>query len=128
MILKPETGREKCARKWSRGNRSGARASYGRGLGSRIPTLYKQERACCPPHAASDETQEFTVQPMLLEHTSKCPILVVIEPQPNPTSADFHAEFKSIAVPLVDQAIAASGDFSDTSRILKGEFPGKLLP
>jgi hypothetical protein len=61
------------------------------------------------------------VDQTLLERRSKCPILLVIQAQPNVSSSDHQTEFESLAIPIVCQAIAAPSQFPKCLLILEGE-------
>ena len=63
-----------------------------------------------------------------LQHASERTVLVVAEPQPDTASPDLQTQFKSVAIPLVDQTVATSDQFAHFGDISKVEFLRKLLP
>ena len=64
----------------------------------------------------------------LLQHAPKRPVLLVAQPEPYTALAEFQRQFKSITVPLVNQAIATSDDLSNASCASDRDFSWKLLP
>ena len=46
-----------------------------------------------------------------LQHTSECQVLLIRETHPDAASSDLEVEFKGLAIPLVNQAVATPGQF-----------------